>query len=435
MGDRHLHDQEKQEEKTMIALVDCNNFYASCERAFNPNWNNRPVVVLSNNDGCVIARSNEAKALGIKMGVPAYQIKNEIERYGIGVFSSNYTLYGDMSNRVMTMLSSYSPNIEVYSIDECFLDFSGFERYDLKEYGEEIVRTVSKGTGIPVSMGIAPTKTLAKVANKFAKKYKGYKGVCIIDTEEKRIEALKRTEIGDVWGIGHRYTKRLALYGVSTAYDFAQMPKAWVRQQMTVVGERTWKELNGEPCIDLELVTPDKKQICTSRAFGEAISEIEGLEEAVSSYASICAGKLRKQRSCAQVLMVFIHTNNFREDLPQYFQNCVVKLPVPTNNTPEIVHYALIALRNIYRKGYFQKKAGVIIIDIVPDSAIQQNMFDNVDRERQKKLMKVVDRLNSGFNRNNLTLAVQGGRRKWKLKQELLSPCYTTRLSDIINIK
>lgn len=435
MGNRHLHDQEKQEEKTMIALVDCNNFYASCERAFNPNWNNRPVVVLSNNDGCVIARSNEAKALGIKMGVPAYQIKNEIERYGIGVFSSNYTLYGDMSNRVMTMLSSYSPNIEVYSIDECFLDFSGFERYDLKEYGEEIIRTVSKGTGIPVSMGIAPTKTLAKVANKFAKKYKGYKGVCIIDTEEKRIEALKRTEIGDVWGIGHRYTKRLALYGVSTAYDFAQMPKAWVRQQMTVVGERTWKELNGEPCIDLELVTPDKKQICTSRAFGEAISEIEGLEEAVSSYASICAGKLRKQRSCAQALMVFIHTNNFREDLPQYFQNCVVKLPVPTNNTPEIVHYALIALRNIYRKGYFFKKAGVIIIDIVPDSAIQQNLFDNVDRERQKKLMKVVDRLNSGFNRNNLTLAVQGGRRKWKLKQELLSPCYTTRLSDIINIK
>lgn len=435
MGNRHLYDQEKQEEKTMIALVDCNNFYASCERAFNPNWNNRPVVVLSNNDGCVIARSNEAKALGIKMGVPAYQIKNEIERYGIGVFSSNYTLYGDMSNRVMTMLSSYSPNIEVYSIDECFLDFSGFERYNLKEYGEEIVRTVSKGTGIPVSMGIAPTKTLAKVANKFAKKYKGYKGVCIIDTEEKRIEALKRTEIGDVWGIGHRYTKRLALYGVSTAYDFAQMPKAWVRQQMTVVGERTWKELNGEPCIDLELVTPDKKQICTSRAFGEAISEIEGLEEAVSSYASICAGKLRKQRSCAQALMVFIHTNNFREYLPQYFQNCVVKLPLPTNNTPEIVHYALIALRNIYRKGYFFKKAGVIIIDIVPDSAIQQNMFDNVDRERQKKLMKVVDRLNSGFNRNNLTLAVQGGRRKWKLKQELLSPCYTTRLSDIINIK
>ena len=245
----------------MFALVDCNNFYASCERVFNPYWNNRPVVVLSNNDGCVIARSNEAKQIGIKMGVPAYQIKNEIEQYGIGVFSSNYTLYGDMSNRVMSMLSSYSPSVEIYSIDEAFLDLSRFDLYNLKEYGEGIVRSVTQGTGIPISIGIAKTKTLAKVANKFAKKHKGYKGVCIIDTEEKRIEALKRTEIGDVWGIGHRHARRLEKYGVHNAYEFAQMPKAWVRQQMTVVGERTWKELNGEPCIDLELVTPAKKQI------------------------------------------------------------------------------------------------------------------------------------------------------------------------------
>ena len=419
----------------MFALVDCNNFYASCERAFNPYWNGRPVVVLSNNDGCVIARSNEAKAIGIKMGIPAYQIKTEIEQYNIGVFSSNYTLYGDMSNRVMTMLSSYSPNIEVYSIDECFLDFSGFERYNLKEYGEDIVRTVTKGTGIPVSMGIAPTKTLAKVANKFAKKHKGYKGVCIIDTEEKRVKTLKHTEIGDVWGIGGRHAKRLEKYGVHNALEFAQMPKAWVRQQMTVVGERTWKELNCEPCINMEQIAPPKKQICTSRAFGQTITEIEGLEEAVSSFASICAGKLRKQKSCAQSLMVFIHTNNFREDLPQYFQNCVLKLPVPTNNTPEIVHYALAALRNIYRKGYFFKKAGVIIMDIVPDSAIQQNIFDAVDREKHKKLMDVVDRLNNGFTRNNLSLAIQGGRRKWKLKQEQLSPCYTTKINDIIKIR
>lgn len=204
---------------------------------------------------------------------------------------------------------------------------------------------------------------------------------------------------------------------------------------MTVVGERTWKELNGEPCIDLELVTPTKKQICTSRAFGQSITEIEGLEEAVSSFASICSGKLRKQKTCAQALMVFIHTNNFREDLPQYFKNCVIKLPVPTNSTPEIVHYALAALRNIYRKGYWYKKAGVIIMDIVPDHAIQQNIFDTMDREKHKKLMEVVDRLNSGFTRNNLSLAIQGGRRKWKLKQELLSPCYTTRLSDVIKIK
>ena len=419
----------------MFALVDCNNFYASCERAFNPYWNGRPVVVLSNNDGCVIARSNEAKKIGIKMGVPAYQIRTEIEQYGIGVFSSNYTLYGDMSNRVMTMLSSYSPNVEVYSIDECFLDFSGFERYDLKEYGEDIVRTVTRGTGIPVSIGIAKTKTLAKIANKFAKKYRGYKGVCIIDTEEKRIEALKRTEIGDVWGIGHRHAKRLEKYNIHNAYEFSQMPKAWVRQQMTVIGERTWKELNGESCIDLELVVPNKKQICTSRAFGQTVTDIIGLEEAVSSYASICAEKLRKQKSCAQSLMVFIHTNNFREDLPQYFRNCILKLPVPTSNTPEIVHYALIALRNIYRKGYSFKKAGVIIMDIVPDWAIQQNMFDTVDREKQKKLMEVVDRLNSGFTRNNISLAIQSGQRKWKLKQEMISPSYTTKLSDVIRVK
>lgn len=419
----------------MFALVDCNNFYASCERAFNPYWNGRPVVVLSNNDGCVIARSNEAKTIGIKMGVPAYQIKTEIEQYGIGVFSSNYTLYGDMSNRVMTMLSSYSPNIEIYSIDEAFLDFAGFDLYNLKDYGEEIVRSVTKGTGIPISMGIAPTKTLAKVANKFAKKFKGYKGICIIDTEEKRIEALKRTEISDVWGIGNRHAKRLSQYGVNTAYDFAQMPKAWVRQQMTVIGERTLMELNGEPCINLDQVAPAKKQICTSRAFGQTVTDIDSLEEAVSSYASICTSKLRKQKSCAQSLMVFIHTNNFREDLPQYFKNCIVKLPVPTSSTPEIVHYALSALRNIYRKGYCFKKAGVIIMDIVPDRAIQGNIFDTVDREKHKRLMEVVDKLNSGFTKNNLTLAIQGGRRKWKLKQELLSPCYTTRLSDVIMIK
>lgn len=419
----------------MFALVDCNNFYANCERAFNPNWNGRPVVVLSNNDGCVIARSNEAKAIGIKMGIPAYQIRGIVEQYDVGVFSSNYTLYGDMSNRVMSMLSGYSPNVEIYSIDEAFLDFSGFNLYTLKEYGEEIVGTVTKGTGIPVSIGIAPTKTLAKVANKFAKKYKGYEGVCLIDTEKKRIEALKHTEVSDIWGIGHRHAKRLGKYGVKTAYDFSQMPKNWVRQQMTVVGERTWKELNGEPCIDLEQIAPAKKQICSSRAFGQTISDMDELKEAVSSYASICAGKLRKQKSCAQSLMVFIHTNNFREDLPQYFQNCVLKLPVPTNSTPEIVHYAIVALRNIYRKGYYFKKAGVIIMDIVPDSAIQQNMFDNVDREKHKKLMEVVDRLNSGFTRSNLSLAIQGGRKKWKLKQEQLSPCYTTKINDIIKIK
>lgn len=238
----------------MFALVDCNNFYASCERVFRPDLRNVPIVVLSNNDGCVIARSNESKKLGIKMGVPAYQIKDEVKKYGIRVFSSNYTLYGDMSNRVMTILSSFTPNMEVYSIDEAFLDLSGFS--DLKEYGKHIVDTTTKWTGIPVSMGVAPTKTLTKIANKFAKKYKKYEGVCIIDTEEKRIKALQKTEIGDVWGIGHRTEKKLKLQGVNTAYDFTQMHRSWVRKYMAVVGERTWLELQGESCISLEEIQP-----------------------------------------------------------------------------------------------------------------------------------------------------------------------------------
>lgn len=419
----------------MFGLVDCNNFYASCERVFNPYWNNKPVVVLSNNDGCVIARSNEVKKLGIKMGVPAYQIKTEIEQYGIGVFSSNYSLYGDMSNRVMSILSSFVENMEVYSIDEAFLDFTGFEHYDLKKYGEKIVKTTTKGTGIPVSLGIAQTKTLAKVANKFAKKIPGYKGVCIIDSEAKRIKALQLTEISDIWGIGRRHAKLLSKYDVRTAYDFTQLPMAWVRQKMTVVGERMWKELNGISCIDMEFAPPAKKTICTSRAFGQTVTDLEGLKESVSTYAAICAEKLRKQKSCALSLMVFIHTNNFREDLPQYFQNSVVKFPVATNSTMEIVKYAMIALKHIYKKGYQFKKAGVIITEIVPDAAIQTNLFDKIDRDKHARLMAVVDQLNDGFKKNNLRLAVQEGDKKWRLKQEKLSPCYTTRISDVLHFK
>lgn len=419
----------------MFGLVDCNNFYASCERVFNPYWNGKPVVVLSNNDGCVIARSNEVKKLGIKMGIPAYQIKTEIEQYGIGVFSSNYSLYGDMSNRVMTILSSFVENMEIYSIDEAFLDLTGFEYFDLKEYGQKIVNTTTKGTGIPVSLGIAPTKTLAKVANKFAKKIPGYKGVCIIDSDDKRIKALKLTEIADIWGIGRKHCKLLTQYNVKTAYDFTQLPVGWVRQKMTITGERMWKELNGISCIDMEYAPPAKKTICTSRAFGQTVTDLEGLKESVSSYAAICAEKLRKQKSCALSLMVFIHTNNFRENLPQYFQNSIVKFPVATNSTMEIVKYAMTALKHIYKKGYQFKKAGVIITEIVPDSAIQTNLFDHVDRDKHSRLMAVVDQLNDGFKRSNLRLAVQEGDRKWRLKQEKLSPCYTTRISDVLHFK
>lgn len=419
----------------MFALVDGNNFFVSCERVFNPYWNDRPILVLSNNDGCVIARSNEVKKLGIKMGTPAFQILDEIRRYGIRVYSGNQNLYGDMSCRVMSLLSNYSPSVEVYSVDESFLNLSGFNNVDLNEYTRSMIRTVTKGTGIPVSAGVAGTKTLAKVANKFAKKYPAYKGVCIIDNEEKREKALKLTDIGDVWGIGSRYQRKLERFNVKTAYDFSCMPVAWVRKEMTVFGERVWKELNGESCLELEQVISRKKQICTSRSFGNTIYNYSDMEEAVATFAGMCAAKLRKQHSCAFSLLVFVGCTEDSRSGSHTYLNSVVKLQVPSNVTTDIVRCALIGLKNIYRRGVGYKKAGVIVMDLVPDDAIQQNLFYQQDREKLSKLMEVIDKLNSGLIKNQVGLAVQGtGVRKWKLKQEHLSPCYTTQLSDVLII-
>ena len=413
----------------MFGLIDCNNFYASCERVFNPALNGRPVVVLSNNDGCVIARSNEAKELGIKMGVPAYQIKSLIDSHGIAVFSSNYTLYGDMSGRVMSILTELAPEIEVYSIDEAFLDLDGIK--ELQSLGTNIVNRVTRGTGIPMSLGIASTKTLAKIANKFAKKYPAYNRVCIIDTEEKHLKALQQTEIREVWGIGHKQAIKLGKQGIKTAYDFIQLPEAWVRKEMTVTGERTWKELRGISCIRMESIPPAKKQICTSRSFGKMISDIDTLIEAIATHASTCARKLRKQKAYAHSLMEFIHTNNVREDLPPYWKNTVIHLPVPSNDTQEIIHYALIGLKNIFMQGYQYKKAGVIITEITEDA--QLGLFDSVDREKHHKLMQIVDKIN-GEHGQPIKLAVQGNGREWRLKQEQLSGRYTTDINQIINI-
>lgn len=414
----------------MYGLVDCNNFYASCERAFNPSLNGKPVVVLSNNDGCVIARSNEAKALGIKMGVPAYQIKDLVKQYDIAVFSSNYVLYGDMSGRVMSLLADMAPEIEVYSIDEAFLNLAGIK--DLQSLGANIVRKVSRGTGIPVSLGIAQTKTLAKMANKFAKKYPAYNRLCIIDTEEKRIKALKLFEIGDVWGIGRRQAAKLEKQGVKTAFDFTQLSGSWVRKNMTVVGERTWKELRGISCIDMETAPPAKKQICTSRSFGKMVEDIDTMSEAIATHASTCAKKLRQQKSYAMSLMVFIHTNNFREDLPQYWKNTIVQFPIPTSDTLEIVEYALAGLKNIFMEGYQYKKAGVIITEITTNA--QLGLFDSVDRDKRERLMQVVDKIN-GNHQHHVKLAIQGSGRDWKLKQEQLSRRYTTDINEVIIIK
>lgn len=409
--------------------MDCNNFYASCERVFNPSLNGKPVVVLSNNDGCVIARSNEAKALGIKMGTPAYQIKKLIDNHDVTVFSSNYTLYGDMSGRVMSILAELAPELEVYSIDEAFLNIDGIR--DIQLFGTRIVNQVARGTGIPVSLGIAPTKTLAKLANKFAKKYPAYNRLCIIDTDEKRIKSLQLTEVGDVWGIGRRQAAKLEKHNVKTAYDFTQLSGAWVRKNMTVVGERIWKELHGISCIDIESAPPPKKQICTSRSFGNMLTDVDTMAEAIATYASTCAKKLRKQKSYAISLMVFIHTNNFREDLPQYWKNTVIHLPVPTNDTQEIVHYALVGLKTIFMQGYQYKKAGVIITELTEGA--QLGLFDLVDREKREKLMQAVDKIN-GEHSQLIKLAVQGTGRDWKLKQEQLSGHYTTDINQIINI-
>jgi len=419
----------------MYALADCNNFYASCERVFDQSLNGRPVIVLSNNDGCVIARSNEAKALGIKMGEPAFKIKELIEKGNVAVFSSNYTLYGDMSQRVMNTLASFTPDIEIYSIDEAFLGLHGFKHFDLHEYARQIQKITTRNTGIPISLGLAPTKTLAKVANHIAKKNPEHKGVYMITTEEQRIAALKNYDIEEVWGIGRQYSKMLLRFGVRTAYDFTRLSASWVKRQMSVVGLRTQKELLGIPCIELEHTTSPKKAIATTQSFGEMQTDLGYLSEAVASFAANCAHKLRKQQSVAQIVMVFAHTNYFRDDLPQYSASKTITLSVPTSSSIELIHYALLALKSLYKQGFRYKKAGVIVSGISTNQHVQTSLFDTVDREKHKRLMAAMDKLNDRYGRYTIKIAAQGAGRKWELRQERISPYYTTRWDDIITVK
>ena len=414
----------------MYALVDCNNFYVSCERVFNSRLDGKPVIVLSNNDGCAIARSNEAKALGIKMGANYFEIENLVKQHNVHVYSTNFVLYADMSMRVKGLLSTFCPEIEDYSIDENFCYFGGFEHFNLKEYCTNIVKTITQGTGIPISIGVAPTKTLAKVANKYAKKYAGYKSVCIIDTEEKRIKALQNFDVGDVWGIGRRHAKRLNAIGVKTAFDFTQLSKNWVRKNMTVVGERTWSELQGMPCIKLETVAPAKQTIMVSRSFGKMIEDYTTISEAVSTYTAMATAKLRKQHSCAKTALVFIDTNPYRDDLAQYSQHIVMNLPVATNSTQEMLSYVHEGLKKIYRPKYLYKKAGVMLMDICSETAVQGNLFDKIDRKKHQNMMFVMDNINERYGRNTLKFACMGDGKAWQIKHERLSPCYTTRLSD-----
>jgi DNA polymerase V len=417
----------------MFALIDCNNFYASCERVFRPELNGVPIVVLSNNDGCVIARSNEAKALGIKMGAPAFEFEKTFEKEGVKVFSSNYALYGDMSARVMNILATFCPDVEVYSIDEAFLRFDGFDYFNLQAIGEEMRRAVKQGTGIPVSIGFAPTKALAKVANKIAKKFQNATGgVYVISDPYKLEKAIRWTEIGDVWGIGRQHAKRLQALGVNNALQFTQMSDHWVQKHMSIVGLRLKKELSGERTLDLE-EEKKKQNIATTRSFEKNYTEYSDLKERVITYAVTCAAKLRKQESCCNAIMVFVHTNSFRTDQAQYARNIVVKLPYPTNSSIEIAHFAEFGLKKIFKAGYGYKKAGVIVLDITPADSSQRMLFENSD-PRHAAIFAVVDKLNKAIGSPKIKLASQDLGRTWKMKQERLSPRYTTRLDEIITI-
>jgi len=416
----------------MIGLLDCNNFYVSCERVFNPTLNGQAVVALSNNDGCIIARSPEAKALGIKMGTPAFQIRNLIKNGTVVAFSSNYTLYGDMSRRVMNMLAKLVGKIEIYSIDEAFFHIP--DNVDFSAFGHKIADQITRGTGIPVSIGIAPTKTLAKVANHCAKKYPGYKKVCVIQSERQRIAALKITPIDEVWGIGRRHNERLGRLGVRTAFDFTNLPRDLVRQMMTVTGERTWCELHGQSCIDIETAPSDKRQICKSRSFGTMLTQYEQMVPAIATFAAGCAENLRTTGLCAASVTVFVCTNKFRHDLPQCALHMTVPLPRYTNDTRLIDSAAMLALRQIYQPNYQYKKAGVIVSDILPCDSVPQDLFGTAQDARGSALMTAMDNINQKYGRGAVRMTDELLDNAWRNRHDMLSQNYTTNIHDIIKV-
>lgn len=418
----------------MIALVDCNNFFVSCERVFRPDLDGKPVVVLSNNDGCIVSRSNESKAMGIAMGTPYFKVKHFVENGSLTVFSSNYALYGDLSNRVMSILADEVPKIEIYSIDEAYLHVDGIATDSIPSLCRNLTEKIRQWVGIPVSIGVAPTKTLAKIASHFAKKYKGYKGVCMMDTEEKRIKALKLTPIDDVWGVGRRLAPKMLEWGINTAYDFTQRPKEWVHERLGVIGLRTWEELRGRQCIDEE-TSERRKSICTSRSFADMIDDQEELSLRVSDFAAMCAKKLREEGSAAYDVTTFLYTNRFRDDLRQYFPSMTIRLNVAANSTQDIVSAALKAFRLIYRTGYQYKKAGVVVGNIIPQESVQGAIFDFDECARQKndRISKVMDSL--GGRSKLLRLGVQRpGHYADGIRTEHRSGLYTTSLDEIINV-
>lgn len=419
-----------------FALIDCNNFFVSCERVFLPGLKTRPVVVLSNNDGCIVALSNEAKALGLKRGDPYFQVRPLCERHGVTAFSGNHRLYGDMSARVMATLSTMVPDMEVYSIDEAFLMLDGIAAESLGDFGRSIVSKVRRHTGIPTSLGIAPTKTLAKIAARFAKKYPAYRSVCIIDTDDKRRKALAMTQVEDVWGVGRRLSRRLNDVGIMTALDFADRPEADIKRLLNVVGQRTWRELRGESCIALETAPPAKKQMCCSRSFATEIYNFDALSQAVAGFAANLGRKLRQQESLAVSISVFGYTNAHRPDQPQYCGSAQRTLDEPTADTMLLTEAAVDCLRRMYREGYGFKKGGILVTEICPAGSMQQSLFGSPEeRERRQRLMEVVDRINSGSMAHDRVHVARYSPLDSCIRREMSSRLYSTKLTDAIEIK
>ncbi len=418
----------------MIGLCDCNNFFVSCERVFNPSLEGRAVLVLSSNDGCVIARSNESKALGVKMGQPLFQIRKLVEQHNIALQSSNHQLYGDMSHRVMATLKEALPSIEVYSIDEAFLDMSGIALESLKAQGEALSRRVRRNTGIPVSIGIAPTKTLAKIASKLCKSYPRLNGACLLYRPEDIAKVLDGYPIGDVWGIGRRSVDMLKMYGIKTAADFAAMPQEWINSKMGLNGLRTWRELHSEPSILFDEHRADKRSIMVSRSFARELTDFEQVRSALTGFISTAAEKLRHQKSVAQQMQIFIFTNRFREDSAQCNRSDIIRFERATDSTIEMAKAATKSLERLFEKGYAYKKVGVTLYDISPSSSVQSSLFEAVDHSKHSALMQTLDSINSQYGKSSIKLGADN-RGSAHVNSEHLSPCYTTKWSDIIKVK
>lgn len=420
-----------------IALIDVNNFYVSCERVFNPKLFGVPVVVLSNNDGCAVARSNEVKALGIGMGAPWFKFKDLAKQHGIVAMSSNYALYADMSNRVMSILREYSPEQEVYSIDESFLDLTGFQTRDLVHYGQHMRKRILKWTGLPVCVGIGATKTLAKLANHCAKKRPEFNSVCNFNKmRQAELDVLlSQIEVGEVWGIGRKLAPKLNALNINTVLDLKQANHERLRQLFSVVMQKTIRELNGTVCIELEDVVPAKKQIISSRSYGIPVTDLESLSESVTLYMSRAAEKLRRQHSFAGSVFVHIRTSPFKPDQPTYSNGMTVSLPSPTDDTRQLVNVALWVLRKLYRPNYNYQKAGVMLGEIVPAEGVQVDMFSQVQSSHKSSaLMTAMDNINRKTGKESIKLASEGFKRPWKMKQENKSPSFTTKWEEIVSV-